>query len=229
MPGDDIRNMPFGGPPPGGMPFGAMPFGGPIPGPEQGAIPFTQVVEMEIPLADGTEPGIGEPDYGAWQQDFHGLLKLGYLTSTFDWCGHRFVIKTLRTSDILVSAMLIKEWQDTIGGSKAYATSMVALCTELVDGRPLPIPLGEDPANPMAWAHQRFNYVQQWFPWTIDAVLNEYNTLERRVIEVIRQMGKGSAPTAGSSERSDSPTDGGSSPAPASRSSRKKPSASSSS
>ena len=175
-------------------------------------MPFGEAPEMfaSVPLADGTEAGPSEPDYEAWMADFHGLLKLGYLSSTFSWCGHRFVIHTLRTDEELIISSMIREWQDTVGGTKAYAAAMVAMCVDFVDGQPLPIPLGEDTRSDR-WARERFNYVQRWYPWTIDAIFEEYNVLEARVKKVILEMGKGPAPAGGSSENAVSPTGGASS------------------
>jgi hypothetical protein len=182
---DDIRLLPFGGEETG--------------------------LEVPVPLADGTAEGPSTPDFKAWEQDFHGLLKLGYLTSSFEWCGHRIVIHTLRTDEELIISSMIKEWQDTIGGTKAYASAMVALCVDFVDGQPLPIPLGEERRSDN-WARQRFAFVQRWYPFTIDAIYNEYLKLEDRVKKVITEMGKASSPVDGSSESAGSPASGDFSP-----------------
>lgn len=176
------------------------------------SMPFSEEVPgfVPAPLADGTETGgPSEPDLAAWAQDFHGLLKLGYLTSTFEWCGHKIVIHTLRTDEELIIASMIREWQETIGGTKAYATAMAALCVDFIDGQPMPIPLGEDYRSD-TWARQRFAYAQRWYPFTIDAIYEEYLALEVRVKQVLEQMGKGQAPEAGSSENAESPDSGGS-------------------
>jgi hypothetical protein len=186
---------------------------------------------VTVPAADGTEPGVGTPDYAAWQRDFHGLLVLGQLSNTFEWAGHRFVIKTLNTSDELIVALLTKEFQDTIGGTRAYATAMVALCTVAVDGMPLPSPLGEDPlpGGSLNWARERFAYCQRWYHYTVDAIYNEYLTLEARVTEVVLQMGKESPPGTGSPGNASSPSEEASSADSGSPSSRKQPSSSASS
>jgi len=161
------------------------------------------------PAASGSPPSFGEPSITEWQKDLHGLLALGELTSSFEWCGHRIVIRTLRTDEELIVASMIKEWDTTLGGAKAYATAMCALAVQAIDGQPMPTPLGET-GSKYQWAMERFRYAQRWYPWTIDAVYAQYLQLELRVKEVLAELGKASAPmgaaSPGSSGSSGSPS-----------------------
>jgi hypothetical protein len=125
-------------------------------------------------------------------QPFQGLLYLGALTKEFEWLGHSFVIRTLTTDELLAVPLIIKDWEDTIGHPRAYATAMVALATVSVDGESLPTPVMTH-SNNYAWALQKFNYVKgRWFVYTIDHVYSQYLELEKKASEVIEAMGNSS-------------------------------------
>lgn len=152
----------------------------------------------------------GTDDLAQWQEDFIGLLHLGYLTGWFDWCGHRIAIRTLDTDSELLVAQLIREFEGGIGGMKSYATATSGLCVLAIDHKPMPVPLGEHPNQQYKWAQERFNYARRWFPPTIDAILDGYLQLEVRQREIMAMLGKGSPPgaasTPGLSARSASPS-----------------------
>ena len=147
------------------------------------------------PLADGAGLEFVEPDLAQWQRDLHGLTVIGALECSFDYCGHKISIRTLRTDEELIVAALVKEWDATVGGLKAYATAMSALSLQTIDGQLLPVPLGET-GSLRQWAVERFNYTQKLYPWVIDAIYTNYLLLEGRVKEVISELGKASAPGA---------------------------------
>lgn len=151
------------------------------------------------PAADESVPGPGEtmafedPD-PRWRIDFHGLLYLGALRGRFTWLGHVFRIRTLRSDEELIVAQLGQAWAETMGGARAHAIAMVALCVESVDGQPMPSPLGEQDAGSIGWAEERFRYAGRWYAYTIDHIFGRYLELEGRVREVMTELGKGSAP-----------------------------------
>jgi|SRR6185437_5692985 len=148
-----------------------------------------------VPSADGSAFEVAEPDLAQWQRDIHGLLIVGSLEGSFDFCGHRISIRTLRTDEELIIAGLIKEWDATVGAAKAFATGVVALAVQSIDGSPLPTPLGET-GSVRQWAAERFNYAQKFYPWTIDAIYTQYLELEQRVRDVLEHLGKASGPGA---------------------------------
>lgn len=128
------------------------------------------------------------------KNDFEGLLYLGALQKKFKWLGHAFVIRTLTTDELLSVGLIVKEYEGTIGATKAYTTAVVALCTTTVDGEHLPFPYKDGPD--IDYAENRFRYVaRNWFPFTIDAVYDQYLALEQRVREVLAQMGEASGQT----------------------------------
>jgi hypothetical protein len=147
-----------------------------------------------VPAADGTPLEFSEPDE-RWKQDFDGLLYIGELTASFEYLGHKIRIRTLRTAEELIVAELVKQWGDTIGGTKAYATALAALAVTDVDGRPMPTPLGEA-GNSSQWAYDRFIFAQRWYPFTIDEIYTRYLELEARVREILDGLGKASTRAA---------------------------------
>lgn len=160
-----------------------------------------------IPAADGTPPEVKFDD--RWKESFHGLAYLGALTRTFEWLGHKFVIRTLTSDEELAIARIVKDWTGTLGEQRAYLLATVALCTQSVDGKGLPTPIGEEPG--IDWAIQRFNFIKgRWYRYTVDKVYEQYLILEAEAREVIEQMGKAFSqgdPTPGLNESSDSLTD----------------------
>lgn len=203
------------GPPPGDFPgFG---------GPQSGAPPSMppEFPGVTTPQADEDLPGEGqelEPSGTdpRWKTDFHGLLYLGALRASFRYLGHKITIRTLRTHEELIAAQLSHEWAETLGGARAHATAIAALCVEAIDGQAMPTPLGEQSAMGTGWAEERFRYAGRWYPFTIDAIFSRYLELEGRARHVADELGKDSAPEESgqtSASASASPTGSGSSAA----------------
>ena len=168
-------------------------------GEEYGSYDPDQIVPLpEEPEEAPEAEGVAEPSEDPvafderYVEPFKGLMYLGALTKQFEWLGHTFVIRTLTTDELLAVPMLIKDWEDTIGHPRAYATAMVALATMSVDGESLPTPIASSGSN-YAWAFQKFNYVKgRWFVYTIDHVYSQYLELETTASEVIKAMGEAS-------------------------------------
>jgi len=125
------------------------------------------------------------------REDFEGLLYLGRLSTTFTWAGHEFIIRTLTTGEVLEVAMLSRPYRESMGELKAYQAALVAACVVQVDGRPMPVPITDDPADTAA--ANRFRYIlRSWFPPVLDAVYEQFLLLEERVGQVLKAMGKAS-------------------------------------
>jgi hypothetical protein len=154
--------------------------------------------EPVTPQADGSPLEFGEVN-DQWRADFHGLLYLGQLTASFEWMGHKIVIRTLTSDEELIIAAMIKEWDQTIAATKAYAVAVCALAVMFIDNQPMPAPLGENGSRDL-WARERFSYALRWYDPTIKAIFNRYLELEARVREVLEEMGKAPAPEGGSND-----------------------------
>ena len=125
------------------------------------------------------------------REPFEGLLFLGRLTKTFSWLGHTFEIKTLNTDEVLDVAIVTKSWEGTLGHTKAYQAAVVGACVLSVDGRPLPIPITNDPLD--TGVRTRFDYVRRsWFPPVLDYVYEQFLLLESDVQRALEAMGKAS-------------------------------------
>jgi hypothetical protein len=127
------------------------------------------------------------------RQPFQGLLYLGALEKEFYWSGHRFKIKTLTQGELLEVGLITREYQGTLGDSKAYVTAFVAASIVSVDGHRLSSPLGPFESALAA----NFEYIRDsWYPWVIDAIYNQCLELESRVNDIIEAMGKVPPPSA---------------------------------
>lgn len=112
------------------------------------------------------------------RQDVTGLMFLGYLTSSFEFKGHRFVLRTLKAGEELACAQLIKEYEETMAQGKAYAMAQVAAAIVTVDGRSIGESLGPDDVNTLSTISNKFNYIsQRWYWPTIEALYVEFSDL----------------------------------------------------
>lgn len=126
-----------------------------------------------------------------------GLLWLGHLEDSFEWCGHSFVIRTLRAEEELLASRLTDEYKENIGQPKAWQWAHVALCLESVDGDVnFCPPISPDKMNN---ARARFNYVTQWYPPVGVYLFGRYANLavkQAEAIEAIEDLSAGSLPTS---------------------------------
>jgi len=120
-------------------------------------------------------------------EDVDGLLWLGYLEDEFEFCGHEFVIRTLRLEEEMTTGLLSKEYAESMSEAKALITAQIAMSLIAIDGR-------EDfcPAigpNKKDHARARFNYIaSHWFEPTLAFVYSKYADLIERQRACIREM-----------------------------------------
>lgn len=133
-----------------------------------------------------------------YKEDFYGLAFIGALSKTFEWLGHKFVIRTITVDEALMVSLLTKQFSESLGSGLAYRTAVAALAVQQIDNKDLPIPVGED--GDLAYAQQRFDYAKaRWFQFTVDAIYNEYLELEYKTHQVVDAMGKAYGQTASTS------------------------------
>lgn len=134
------------------------------------------------------------PEFDArWRDEFSGLMYLGALSKEFTWLGHRFLIRTLRSDELVATALLTKGYAETDGYLKACQGAIVAACVVKADGKPLPgVPLVTDDGQ-VGVLETNFRYVMRsWFPPVLDRIYQEYVELELLVRKVMEAMGKAS-------------------------------------
>lgn len=116
-----------------------------------------------------------------------GLMYLGHLEKTVDFCGHSFVLRTLRGEEELHAALASKPFIDTMGAAKAWAWAQVALALVSVDGDSNFCP----PAGPDKTAHAkaRFRYLtSSWYWPTCEALHGAFTELKGRQLDAIQAM-----------------------------------------
>lgn len=145
--------------------------------------------EPEPEAVAGEQDSLIVPFDKRYLEPFTGLLYLGALTKTFEYLGHQFVIRTLTQDEQMMTAPIIKHYRESVAEQAAYTTAVVGMCLETVDGKHLPMPLGDEVTG-TAWGIARFNQVKQWFPFVIDKIYNEFLDLEHLVAKVVDAMGK---------------------------------------
>ncbi len=150
--------------------------------------------------AGSGDPGVGtDPPEGTaplpefdrrYRDEFAGLLYIGALTKTFDWLGHRFVLRTLRTGELVQASLAVKDWAGSDGYLKAWQSAIVGAAVVSVDGRPLPpVPLTDQSEDTMVAVRARY-VMDHWFPPVLDYLYERYVELELVVRQVIEAMGK---------------------------------------
>ncbi len=91
--------------------------------------------DLELPV-DGPvalEDGLSEKD----EVEFIEALCLGRRTDTFDVLGHQVEMSTLTIDEELQLALVVKPWEQTQGGTRAYKTAVVAAAVQSIDGKPI--------------------------------------------------------------------------------------------
>lgn len=121
------------------------------------------------------------------REDVDGLLWLGYLEDHITFCGHEFVIRTLRAEDQLLSALITKDYADTVGQGKAWVAAQVALALVAVDGDEEFCPQAS--YDKKDYARARFNYViSKWYEATINHIYKSYLALMERQTFALEEM-----------------------------------------
>jgi hypothetical protein len=118
------------------------------------------------------------------QDDVDGLTWLGHLEISVEYCGHTFVLRTLKADEELEAAAITKDYMDTMGQAKAWAWANIALSLVSVDGEKDFCP----PAGPnkQAYARSRFNWVTSRWYWHIGNYLfGQYLDLAQRQLRAI--------------------------------------------
>lgn len=112
---------------------------------------------------------------------------LGHLEEEVHFCGHTFLIRTLKASEELEAALLAKEYQETFGQIKAHAWAHLALAIEAVDNDPdFCPPIGPDRRN---YARGKFNYMTEHWYWPLGQYLfTQFAALNRRQADAVEAV-----------------------------------------
>jgi len=131
------------------------------------------------------ESNDGFPDEVA--DDVDGLLWLGFLEDSFEFCGHEFVIRTLKLEDEMVAGYAAKDYKDSISQAKAWVAAQVGMALISVDGNEDFCP--QAGPNKKDFARARFQYVSKnWYEPTINYIYMKYVELIERQESILREM-----------------------------------------
>lgn len=119
--------------------------------------------------------------------DVDGLLWLGFLEDEFQFCGHDFVIRTLRLEDEMVAGLASKDYKDSLSQGKAWVASQVGMALVSIDGDEDFCP--QAGPNKKDFARARFQYVtRNWYEPTINHIYARYVRLLERQEKVMEEM-----------------------------------------
>jgi len=120
-------------------------------------------------------------------EDVEGLLWLGYLEDTVDFCGHEFVIRTLRLEEEILAGLITKDYVETLAQAKAWVAAQVGLALVAIDGDENFCP--QAGPNKKDYARARFQYVSSnWFEPTINYLYSRYTNLIQRQLAALEEM-----------------------------------------
>jgi hypothetical protein len=123
------------------------------------------------------------------EEDVNGLMMLGHLTDSFDFLGHSFAIRTLKSGEELAVSSVVKQYEGTLGEGKSYVLGTVAAAITTVDGQPLTRPLGPNAPEILQAIQQNFAYIGRTWVWPIvEFVYNRYSLLILRQNDAFEQM-----------------------------------------
>lgn len=111
-----------------------------------------------------------------------GLMHLGYLTETINFCGHTFVLETLRPYVKYAIAQALEPYRNTLQEPEVYAALHVGMALTSVDGvSDFCPPTG---SNLREYVDARLRWITTetgWFQPTINFLYANYINLENKV------------------------------------------------
>lgn len=119
--------------------------------------------------------------------DVDGLVWLGHLTEEVHFCGHTFVLRTLKGDEDLAAGVVVQDYLETLGQARAYAWARLAFALVSIDGDEAWSPqLGPDK---VAFGRQRFKYLtENWYFVVAQFLYENLINLEQRQLAAIEAM-----------------------------------------
>lgn len=116
-----------------------------------------------------------------------GLIHLGALGKTVEYCGHSFGLKMLHISEELAASEVVADFQDNPRQAQAWATAVISMALTHVDGDEEFCPQATPDMG--AYARARFRYVSSnWFWPVVEYLYREYSQLAQKQSEVFSEI-----------------------------------------
>lgn len=131
-----------------------------------------------------------------WRLPVQGLLYLGQLNETVEFCGHTFSMKTLLPQDRFAIAIALQPYRNTLSEVEAFQAAHVAMAlTAIDDDEDFCPPVGP---NIDTFAKARLNWVSKnLYPPTLAFLWTRHSILEataEKAIEELDRLQTGSQP-----------------------------------
>lgn len=123
------------------------------------------------------------------QITFASLLTCGRRSKTLTILDHHVVVQTLCGDDDLRIALYVKEYQDTVGSSRAYQIGVAAAGVRTIDGVPLVQGLF-DGATDDSLFDQKVAKVAKMYPTVINRIYRAVVDAETEFVELATKLGK---------------------------------------
>lgn len=124
------------------------------------------------------------------RQDVHGLAYVGHIQEPVVFCGHNFVLKTLRPTEKAAAAVASKAWVGTRVEQEMWANAVIALALVSIDGDGDFSPAIGPDIN--TYARQRLDFVTNaqtgWYQPTLDYLFSVYLGLETRAWQAMQEL-----------------------------------------
>jgi hypothetical protein len=121
------------------------------------------------------------------QEDVNGLMFLGHFEERYEFCGHTFVLRTIKGGEELKASLICKEFNETLGQARAWTWAILSQCLTTIDGAEDWCP--DQSTNELLNARARFSYLSNGWYWPTAAFLfARYNELLERQSIAIQAM-----------------------------------------
>lgn len=142
----------------------------------------------EVPVPDTSEKeseGLSPEEHAL----FSSLLTCGRKINTVDIFNHIVVVHSLCGDDDLRIGLYVKEFQGSLGESRAYQIGVAAAGIETIDGTPLVTPLFAN-ADESTLFDEKVKRVAKMYPVVINRIYRAVLDAEKDFVELTVRLGK---------------------------------------
>ena len=147
-----------------------------------------QVADVEVEQPERVDPmalfsdGVRIPVYG--------LSFIGHIQKDYEFCGHKFALKTLRPAEKAALAVAIDPWKGTLAEGEVWMNAHVALALVSIDDDAAFCPEAGPSLESHAKARLRYvtNKDNGWHAPTLSFLYDRYLELEAEALDATREL-----------------------------------------